>query len=516
MRLHARLLCLAIAIAIAAPPVPASAGADQSSCQPGPAPAGADPSAAGGVNIHVTASDTVMWCSAAVIEANSDIAPGTEYPERATSQSPSSNPVSNAISINRLLTIAQVNPATVSFTYIVRPSNGTWSTLSTADLTAQPTTFESGLKPIVWINGGETDYLRPLRGPTDTNADDLISDQSGTPVDLYVSSGPLLEVTASATPTKVHIKQPVSFAARVAGLTPHDGNLIYKWTFQDGLTATGSTVTHSFGFTGTFAVIVTVQGSGDDSGGASEPIPVNVGNPPKAAANGKPLGTSANRNVTPGGATDSKGENPQTAPTHRPSRGSNMNRRSSHSQAAGQSGNAASQSTALAQTTTPRTAAPPQAATPQTATPPQTTRPRTATPPQSTTLQTTTSANTTSVPAATTSNKPAAKADYTGTNRRRSAARSRVAPRRSQEATVVRGRLIADVIPLSVAKLAVRNRAARPPAAQAHAPSASVGGGSVAPIAGIAGGCAIMLLLGSGAGLELRSQRRSVARPRAG
>jgi hypothetical protein len=71
---------------------------------------------------------------------------------------------------------------------------------------------------------------------------------------------------------------------------------------------------------------------------------------------------------------------------------------------------------------------------------------------------------------------------------------------------VVDGRLIADVIPVSPAQLATDNN----PARQAHAPSARLGGSSVTPLAGIAGGCVIVLLLGSGAAAELRSQRRSV------
>jgi hypothetical protein len=57
-----------------------------------------------------------------------------------------------------------------------------------------------------------------------------------------------------------------------------------------------------------------------------------------------------------------------------------------------------------------------------------------------------------------------------------------------------------------VAQLATENN----PATQAHAPSARLGGGSLTPLAGIAGGCVIVLLLGSGAAAELRSQRRYV------
>ncbi len=75
----------------------------------------------------------------------------------------------------------------------------------------------------------------------------------------------------------------------------------------------------------------------------------------------------------------------------------------------------------------------------------------------------------------------------------------------------MKGRLISDLIPMSAAQLAAQSHPTVQSSPEAHAPSARVGGGSLTPIGGIVGGFVIVLLLGSGAGLELRSQRRSMA-----
>ncbi|MBV9005175.1 MAG: hypothetical protein JO181_11000, partial [Solirubrobacterales bacterium] len=105
---------LAAAVSIAAAAFPAAAGADQSPCTPGAGPPLVDPSTAGGVNVHLTANNSVIWCSAQVIEANSDVANGTNYPLRSGHESPSTNPVYSAISVSHLLTVAGVDPGTVN------------------------------------------------------------------------------------------------------------------------------------------------------------------------------------------------------------------------------------------------------------------------------------------------------------------------------------------------------------------------------------------------------------------
>jgi hypothetical protein len=442
-----RLVWIAAALAVAA--VPDAVGADQSSCQPGSGPPVPNTSVAGGVNIHVTRSNTVIWCSKDVIEANSDVRDGTNYPVRATSQSPSTNPVSNAISVNKLLTIAGLNPASVNHLEIMRLT-GSWSTLSNADLVNPSGQFLDGLTPVVWINDPSTWYTRPLRSPSDTNSTDQILASNGSALDVYVYSGPVLTVSAKATPSHVAKNQLVTLTARVTNPTVADGSLTYTWNFQDGTHATGASVKHSYGIPGNWYPVVTVQGQADDSGGASQPIAVTVGSAPTSTGSG-PGGTSAGKHAHHGGPTHRTANAPAQAGSHK------------HS------------------TTTTTTTS-------------------------NTTTSTTTSATSTTAATGTSHNLPA-NAGPSPTTRAPAASDHRVQPQPSPGGTVVDGRLIADVVPISAVQLA--HQGSQQPA-QAHAPSASTGGGSITALGGIAGGCAIVALLGSGAGMELRSRRRAV------
>ena len=480
MRLTSRTLGHAAAISIAAAAFPAIGGADQNSCQPGPAPVGGDPSASGGVNLHVTANNSVIWCSAQVIEVNHDIQDGTAYQVRSTKLSPSSTPVSNAISVGELLTLAGVPAVSVNHTEIERLSGGS-SRLGSADLTDPSARFLGGAKPIFWINGSETQYLRPLRGASDTNGNDQIVASGGDALDFYIYSGPVLNVTARATPAKVDIKQSVTFTAHVTNHTASDGALTYKWAFQDGSTATGTSVRHSYAVAGTWYPAVTVQGAGNDSGGVSPPIPVTVGAPNTTGSNGSP-GSDKNTTAGHGGPNTSHGTTPHSAPTHKRTAGSGANKTSGSNRAPTQPAHSTPKDTTPSQSTTPQATRPP--------------------------------ATTPTVPTAS-PDKPVAKAHHAAAKPRRSTSHKKTLAQRDPGTTLVHGRLVSDVIAVSAAQLAQQTRTVAQSPSPARAPSARLGGGSVPPLAGLAGGCVIILLLGSGAGLELRSQRRSVTASRA-
>jgi hypothetical protein len=448
VRWLARVVFLAAAISIAAAVVPNAVGADQSSCQPGSGPPNFDPSTAGGVNIHVTRNNSVTWCSASLLEANKDVT-DTNYPLRSTAQSPSDNPVSNAISVSGLLMVAGVNPADVNHLEIARLS-GIWSMLTNADL-VNPSAFQGGLKPIFWINGFQTEYTRPLRSPSDTNGNDQILASAGNALDVYIYSGPVLAVTANATPSHAAKNQSVTLTARATNATSLDGSLRYTWTFQDGSTAMGQAVTHGYATAGIWYPVVTVQGQ-NDSGGVSQPIPVTVGSVPKSGSTSKSGGTNPRKDAHLGGPTHSHGTTGNTSPTNK---------------------NSGSSATTTSSTTTP----------------------------------TTTTSTTTTTSATTTSHQPGANAHHAATTRPPASSHQQVQPQPSPGGTVVDGRLIADVVPISAVQLA--QQSSQQPV-QAHAPSARAGGGSITPLGGIAGGCAIVVLLGSGAGVELRSRRRAV------
>ncbi len=79
---------------------------------------------------------------------------------------------------------------------------------------------------------------------------------------------------------------------------------------------------------------------------------------------------------------------------------------------------------------------------------------------------------------------------------------------------VVEGRLISSVTPVSAADLASGNGVAVTTTSQARVRSTSLVTGPLTPVAGLAAAGVIILLLGSGAGRELRSLRRSIASAR--
>jgi PKD domain len=421
----------------------ATATGQAQSCQQGTT-GGPAPGTAGGVNIHVTRTNTVIWCSAAVIDANTDVAAGTDYPVRGNSGGPTSNTVGNALSISHLLGLAGISPANVNFSDVARPS-GSFSTLSAADLN-DPNRFQGGLPPIVWTDGTTMHYTRPLRAndPSDTNADDQLIADDGTPLDLYVRSGPQLEVAVTPSSTHVSPKTPVTFTARVSGAGSSNGSLSYSWTFGDGTTATAASPRHAFSVAGVYPVQVTVSRRSDDSAGASQPLDVTVGSPP--AGRHPHTGTDKGTGVTPGSSGSKARSGQRTAHTSAP----------------------------------------------------------TATQPAS---------NSPTTPSAATG--ASASALRAGSSRtRRAAARHRQRTRRTaphrqspKGLPVISGRLIADAIPVAASSLA---GAARTPASASRAPAANLAG-TVTPLAAIAGSCVIILLLGSGAGVELRGQRRSPA-----
>jgi hypothetical protein len=85
-----------------------------------------------------------------------------------------------------------------------------------------------------------------------------------------------------------------------------------------------------------------------------------------------------------------------------------------------------------------------------------------------------------------------------------------------QSGTIVRGRLISAVTPVSPAQIASGNVPPPTPINQRIAPQAPLDNVAVKPVAGLLAALAIVLLLSSGAGHERRSLRRSIASARLG
>lgn len=203
--------------------------------------------------------------------------------------------VNAAASVRRVLDLAGVNPDAVGFVE-TRRGDGTYATLDRADVSSSPP-FADG-PPIVFVDGPSVRYLRPVRGPSDSNASDNLATLSDEPLELTVHAGNLLIVDATASDLEVDRGEPVSFAATTSGA--EDGEAVaIDWDFDDGETAAGADVTHSFAHEGTYAVLARAEGE-RDSAGTSALLRVVVGTPPPAEGGGPGGGTGGDDDLPDG------------------------------------------------------------------------------------------------------------------------------------------------------------------------------------------------------------------------
>jgi PKD repeat protein len=174
-----------------------------------------------------------------------------------------------------------------SFGFLTFPrSNGTTAYLPARDFEEPESVFEGGVPPIFFVDSEATRFYRPLLAgdPDDVNAEDNITTVSGEALTVGVHDGNLVTVRASASPTSTVAGSPVEFTATAAGGRPGE-SFSFDWTFGDGGSATGESISHAFAGSGTYEVRVTAVG-GDGSGGESSSVDVVVGDPPATAAPG--------------------------------------------------------------------------------------------------------------------------------------------------------------------------------------------------------------------------------------
>ncbi|MDF1563126.1 MAG: PKD domain-containing protein [Deltaproteobacteria bacterium] len=113
-----------------------------------------------------------------------------------------------------------------------------------------------------YADGGN--YLATLTVTDDRNAED--QDQA------LVTIAEPVPVAVASFPTPVHAGEPITFDA--TGSTAAAAISAWRWSFGDGTTATGETVTHTYDRSGTFTVRLTVEDIDARSGEWSGPIEV--------------------------------------------------------------------------------------------------------------------------------------------------------------------------------------------------------------------------------------------------
>jgi hypothetical protein len=214
--------------------------------------------------------------------------------------------VSNGVSIKQLLTtnLGLSLPSGVLVAVPRTTDVQTWSTLQGDEVNDPESTFEGGLKPVLWRADGEVNYLRPLTSASDVNSNDFVSTPSSDDpltIDVFTSQ---LQVDVKGPAGRVAPKAGATFTATASGSSAADP-VHYTWTFDDGSTDSGAQVTHSWSQPGRYLVLATAVGQ-DGSGGSSQPVTVQVAAPAK-----QPPPT---HRPNPGGGTNPDPTHPSTGP----------------------------------------------------------------------------------------------------------------------------------------------------------------------------------------------------------
>jgi PKD repeat protein len=351
------------------------------------------------------------------------------------------------------------------------PQVASGSQLTPADL-ANPSDFQQNTdSPVISSLGSSFQYNRPWRGQGDLNANDQVT--SSDPIAIEVFEGPPLTVNASASPPSPAAGSSASFTATVTG--NENSALTYNWSFGDNLPDSheaSPSVTYTDA--GDYRVTLQVTDTNGGAGGTTVPITVsgssNSTPPPTTSTPATSTGPDGTGNNPNGGARGSAGGNGKGSGTT-PSNGNGNNgtpsqptsshtQKPSHSRGPGSSGTPGSPSVKTSPSTT--------------------TSPTTTIPPSSSTS-----------PSAT----------HTSPHRRstqRAPTHTRPSPTNGSPGQLVTGRLVADVTPLPASASPLVRES--PGSAAAATPTHTAT--SPAPL--IAGCLAVVLLLGLGAGRELR------------
>ncbi len=339
------------------------------------------------------------------------------------------------------------------------------SMLTPADLAPQGSTdFNNPQEaPVVEALGSLNQYDRPWRGNAQGQTDEDFLDEvqetqndQPTPIAIEVFEGPLLTVSVSASQTTVPVGGTVTFDATVTG--QNGSPLAYNWNFGGGAqNSTAAAPQVTFGTAGQYDVAVQVTDNAGGGGGAE--IPITVGTSPPAA-------TGTHHQT---GAGKSKKSHPPTGP-----------KKSGGNHAGGRAGNSSSGNS----TTTGANAG-------------QSTSTTNSTTPTPTTADSTPGS----------SSKTASASHRTTTSR--SSGRHATAPlarptrRPPASGPIVVGLLVSDVTPLAADVSPLVHIV--PAAVETAPPARQAIRASLLPAVGA--GFAVLVLLGLGAGRELRGRR---------
>jgi hypothetical protein len=307
--------------------------------------------------------------------------------------------------------------------------------------------------PLIYSDGSGIGYVRPWRGQGDANAPDVAYDQYPAAFQFEVFQRTVLQATVTPSPgSVVPVGATVTFTAQAPGMGQ---GLSYSWDFGGAApSSTGPSASVTYTSAGTYDVTVQVT---DSAGNVSQSnaLPIQVGSAPPTSQNpsAPPTGPTKSHGHTPGGHQGNKNKSgTTTGKGHKPGTG-----RHGHAKA-------------VSHATTPS------------------------------------SGGTSNGSGPSGSGSSAAGTTTAGRGHTpRAGGRARKPPKRRATSTIgaaslVTGRLVSDVIPLSAVRSPLVHAV---PAALATAPAAHrVVSASLLPA--LAAGLGVFLLFSLGAGRELR------------
>lgn len=175
-------------------------------------------------------------------------------------------------SLAKVLEAAGADPYGFSYLEVQRPAGG--AVLLSRHQALDPAAFTEGF-PVVYATATGTGFLRPSSGAGDLNASDFFEAPQG--ITLALHKGSSMRIEATASPLRTKPGQPVVFKATVEGAGAGE-QLTYSWHFDDGHSASGASVQHSFAKRGSYDVVVGVTTPGNPAG-ASAVVTIQVGAP---------------------------------------------------------------------------------------------------------------------------------------------------------------------------------------------------------------------------------------------
>jgi PKD domain len=175
-------------------------------------------------------------------------------------------------SLAAILAAAGADPYSFSYLEVQRPAGG--AVLLGRDRALDAGAFAEG-PPLVYASAEGTGFLRPSAGAEDLNAADHFIAPQG--ISIVLRKGEPLQVKARASKPWTRPGQQVRFSAIVERAGAGE-ELVYSWHFDDGHSAEGPEVSHSFAERGSYDVVVGITSSGDETG-ASAVVTVQVGAP---------------------------------------------------------------------------------------------------------------------------------------------------------------------------------------------------------------------------------------------